>query len=131
DTSAFGDPLGEIPRLGVTFFQADSAMREIARKLKTHITHLNFFEGRVASGDIFVSDSVIANKIISHFGKVCAVEMEGAAIAHVAYLNQIPYLIIRGISDQANGDAPLSYDQFLLTAAQNMSLVVEEFIKIW
>ncbi|MGL4983015.1 MAG: 5'-methylthioadenosine/adenosylhomocysteine nucleosidase [Treponemataceae bacterium] len=131
DTTAFGDPLGEIPQLGITFFKADDSMLKVARKITSTITNLNFFEGRVASGDMFVADPLVSKKIIDHFGEVCAVEMEGAAIAHVAYLNAIPYLIIRGISDSANGDAPLSYENFLLIAAKNMSLVVESFVKMW
>lgn len=129
DTTVFGDPLGEISRLGITFFNADSKMIETAKKSAENISGLTIKEGRIASGDQFVAGGAIADRIKENFGEVSAVEMEGAAMAQVAYLNEIPFVILRSISDKANGEADLSYEEFLPIAAKNASALVEEFIK--
>ena len=57
--------------------------------------------------------------------------MEGASMAQVAYLNNVPYVILRSISDKADGGADLSYEEFLPLAAHNASALVEEFIKLY
>lgn len=131
DTTVFGDPLGEISRLGVTFFEADKDMIAIAKKAAKSIDKINIKEGRIASGDQFVAGGEVADKIIENFGEVQAVEMEGASMAQVAYLNEIPYVILRAISDKADGSAELSYEEFLPIAAKNASTLLEEFIKLY
>ena len=131
DTTVFGDPLGEISRLGVTFFEADQDMIEIAKEASKNVPEVTVKEGRIASGDQFVAGGEIAERIKSNFGEVSAVEMEGAAMAQVAYLNEVPYVILRSISDKANGEAELSYEEFLPIAAKNASKMVEEFIKLY
>ena len=85
DTTVFGDPLGEISRLGVTFFEADQDMIEIAKEASKNVPEVTVKEGRIASGDQFVAGGEIAERIKSNFGEVSAVEMEGAEIgrAHV------------------------------------------------
>lgn len=128
DTTVFGSPLGEISRLGITFFEADKDMVEIAKKSAGNISGINIKEGRVASGDQFVAGGVIADRIKENFGEVSAVEMEGASMAQVAYLNNIPFVILRSISDKADGGADLSYEEFLPIAAKNASDLLEEFI---
>ena len=57
--------------------------------------------------------------------------MEGASMAQVAYLNKVPFVILRSISDKANGEADLSYEEFLPIAAKNASTLLEEFIKLY
>ena len=131
DTSAVGDPVGEISRLGITYFEADSKLIEVAKKASENVDGLIVKEGTVASGDQFVAGGDAAKKIIENFGEVEAVEMEGAAMAQVAHLNEVPYLIVRSISDKADGGAELSYEEFLPLAAKNSSLFVEEFVKLY
>ncbi|WP_195263493.1 MULTISPECIES: 5'-methylthioadenosine/adenosylhomocysteine nucleosidase [unclassified Clostridium] len=131
DTTVFGDPLGEISRLGITFFEADKDMIEIAKKASENVSGIHIKEGRIASGDQFVAGGAIADRIKENFGEVSAVEMEGASMAQVAYLNNIPFVILRSISDKADGGADLSYEEFLPIAAKNASALVEEFIKIY
>lgn len=131
DTTVFGDPLGEISRLGITFFEADKNMIEVAKNAALNITDLTIKEGRIASGDQFVAGGETADRIKENFGNVSAVEMEGASMAHVAYLNEIPFVILRSISDKADGSADLSYEEFLPIAAKNASALVEEFIKLY
>ena len=131
DTTVFGDPLGTIPRLGVTFFEADKALMTLAEQAAKNLSFegVSLFKGRVASGDQFVAGGELKDRIQSHFAP-SAVEMEGASIAHVAYLNQVPYVIIRAISDKADGSADLSYEEFLPLAAKHASALLEEMVKL-
>lgn len=131
DTTVFGDPLGAIPRLGVTFFEADQALMNLAEKAAKSLNFegVSIFRGRVASGDQFVAGGELKDRIQSNFAP-SAVEMEGASIAHVAYLNEVPYVIIRAISDKADGSADLSYEEFLPLAAKHASLLLEEMVKL-
>ena len=131
DTTVFGDPLGEISRLGITFFQADKELVEVAKKAAENIDGLVIKEGRIASGDQFVAAGAVVERIKENFGNVSAVEMEGAAMAQTAYLNEIPYVVLRAISDKADGSADLSYEEFLPIAAKNASSMVEEFVKLY
>lgn len=131
DTTVFGDPLGCIPRLGVTFFEAEKSLIELAEKAATNLNFegVSLFKGRIASGDQFIAGGPVQERIKTHFAPY-AVEMEGASIAHVAYLNQVPYVIIRAISDKADGGAELSYDEFLPLAAKHASSLLEEMVKL-
>lgn len=129
DTTVFGDPLGKISRLGITFFEADKDMIETAKKSAENVSNITIKEGRIASGDQFVAGGALAERIKDNFGDVSAVEMEGASMAQVAYLNNIPFVILRSISDKADGGADLSYEEFLPIAAKNASDLVVEFIK--
>lgn len=131
DTTVFGDPLGAIPRLGVTFFEADKVLMNLAEKAAASLNFegVSIFRGRVASGDQFVAGGELKDRIWSNF-EPSAVEMEGASIAHVAYLNKVPYVIIRAISDKADGSADLSYEEFLPLAAKHASLLLEAMVKL-
>lgn len=131
DVTALGEPLGEISRLGVTYFKADDKLINLCEKASKEINleKSNVVKGRIASGDQFIAGGDLEEKIRTNFDPF-AVEMEGAAIAHVAYLNEIPYVIIRAVSDNADGKAELSYPEFLPIAAKNASLLLEEIIKL-
>ena len=76
------------------------------------------FEGRIASGDQFIASQDVKDRIVANFD-AWAVEMEGAAIAHAAYLNNVPFLVIRAISDKADGSAQMDYPTFEAQAAQH------------
>ena len=79
--------------------------------------------GRIATGDIFVEDEALRNSIIERTHPDC-VEMEGAAIALVAYSNGIPCLVIRSMSDNANGDAGMSFDTFEKISADHSATLL-------
>ena len=86
-------------------FGSDDALRSLAVKVCREVNpDIQVFEGRIASGDQFVADQGVKDVIVSEFGAY-AVEMEGAAIAHAAYLNHVPCLVVRAISDKADGSA--------------------------
>ena len=84
--------------------------------------------GTIASGDIFCTDVSMKNKIYSKFDADC-VEMEGAAIAQVCYLDEIPFIIIRSISDSPNGKNAIVFDEFVKLAAKRCANILLEFIK--
>ena len=85
--------------------------------------------GRIATGDIFVDDEALRNSIIERTHPDC-VEMEGAAIALVAYSNQIPCLVIRSMSDNANGDAGMSFDTFEKIAADHSAKLLLSMLEL-
>lgn len=131
DTTPVGGAIGEISRLGITFFEADDHLIEVANQVANNLSTVTIKEGVVASGDQFVAGGEVAARIKDNFGEVSAVEMEGASMAHVAYLNEVPFVIIRSISDKADGGADLSYEEFLPIAAKNSSDFVLEFVKLY
>ena len=129
DLTAFGRPMGELPELPV-FIPADE---NLVNKAKDILHKMNIHEnvGLIVSGDQFIAGGAVAERIKENFGNVSAVEMEGAAMAQTAYLNEIPYVVLRAISDKADGSADLSYEEFLPIAAKNASSMVEEFVKLY
>ena len=119
DAVSFGYEPGQIPGMDTFSFAADKKLIELAKKCCREVcTDINVFCGRIVSGDKFVSDSRTKEKIHDMFGGLCT-EMEGAAIAQTAYLNKIPFLIIRAISDKADDSAHLDYPTFEKKAIKN------------
>lgn len=128
DATVFGYQLGEVPQLGTVSFPADEKMAELAKKVCNQVnSEIKVFSGRVVSGDQFICDKEVKDKIISNFQALCT-EMEGAAIAQAAYLNQIPFVILRAISDKADNSAEMDYPTFEKKAAEHCAKLVEEFI---
>lgn len=112
DAREFGYPLGQIPRMETLAFEADENLRKLAKEVCEEVNpDIQVFEGRVASGDQFVADKETKERIIENTQAYCT-EMEGAAIGQAAYLNKIPYLVIRAISDKADDSAHVDYPTF-------------------
>lgn len=126
DAVAFGYPLGQIPRMDTLSFEADARLREIAKEACEKVNpEIKVFEGRVVSGDQFVSDKDKKKWLVDNFAGSCT-EMEGAAIAHAAYLNKVPFLIIRAISDKADDSASMDYPAFEAKAIEHsVKLILE------
>ena len=112
DTSALGDPLGQIPRMDTFAFPADKELvqKAVAANEEANLD-IKTFTGRIVSGDQFISSAETKEKLVKHFQGKCA-EMEGAAIAHAAYLNKVPCVIIRAISDKADHSSEMDYPTF-------------------
>ena len=128
DVSALGYPLGEVPQMGRLEFPADSRMMELAKTSCERVCDdIHAIYGRVVSGDQFISDGEVKDKLITVFHGDCA-EMEGASIAHGAYLNGLPFVIIRAISDKADGSAQMDYPQFEKAAAEHSAKLVEDMV---
>lgn len=112
DATGFGYPLGHIPQMDRSVFEGDKRMIEAARECCARvIPEVGVHVGRVLSGDQFVSDIVKKAWLTETFDGYCT-EMEGAAIAQTAFLNGIPFLIIRAISDKADDSAEMDYEVF-------------------
>lgn len=127
DVSSFGYKIGDIPRMDTSIFYSDRMMMasilENGRKLGYRISY-----GNISSGDQFIG-SLKQKERISELFSSDAVEMESAAIAHVCYLNEIPFVIVRAISDKANGDAPETYSEFEKDAAKKSALLILATLK--
>jgi len=112
DTSVFGDPLGQVPRMDTFSFPADPVLIEKAVAANQEANpDIRTFTGRIVSGDQFVSSKEVKEKLVNVFQGRCT-EMEGAAIAHAAYLNKVSCVIIRAISDKADNSAEMDYPTF-------------------
>ena len=112
DATNFGYPAGQIPRMDVLSFPADPKLLALAKECCGRVNpEIHTYEGRVVSGDQFISDQKKKDWLIETFHGYCT-EMEGAAIAQAAYLNGIPFLIIRAISDKADDSANMDYQEF-------------------
>lgn len=128
DTSAFGDPVGVIPRMDCSTFKADENLIKIAETACTEVlSGINVFTGRVLSGDQFISGREKKDWLVENFAGYCT-EMEGAAIAHAAYLNNVPFLIIRAISDKADDSAHMDYPAFETMAIDNSVKLLKAMI---
>ena len=129
DATAFGYDLSVIPRMEESVFKGDTDLIELAKKVcEENLEGINVFTGRVVSGDQFISDKNKKNQLIENFKGDCT-EMEGAAIAHAAYLNNIPFLIIRAISDKADDSAEMDYPEFEAMAIQNSVKILKAMVE--
>lgn len=127
DITAFGHTKGYITGIGDRI----NADKELLIRIKESIKHLedknyNVETGVIASGDIFCTDIAMKNKIYTKFDAKC-VEMEGAAIAQVCYLDNIPFLVIRSISDTPNGENAMVYEKFIKLASKRCANILRQF----
>jgi adenosylhomocysteine nucleosidase len=119
DATGFGYEAGVIPRMEQSIFKADMTLLTKAEEVcEAVLPEMGVHTGRIVSGDQFISDSAKKEWLVSTFGGYCT-EMEGAAIAQAAYLNRIPFLIIRAISDKADHSAEMAYAEFEELAIRN------------
>jgi len=123
DVTPFNYEKGQIPNVG-KFIESDEYLVNLARDI---ITDSKVHTGVIASGDIFVNDPKMSNKINTKFNALCC-EMEGASIAQVCYLSHIPFLVIRSISDSVNGTNELTYDDFLLLSSKMVAKFMKELL---
>lgn len=129
DAGAFGYRKGQIPQLPVFSFQADEKLRRLAVESCHEVNpEIQVFEGRIASGDQFICEKEKKDDISGEFSAY-AVEMEGAAIGQAACLNEVPFLIIRAISDKADGSARMDYDVFEKAAIEHSVRLTQRMIE--
>lgn len=130
DTTELGDPKGQI------WFNDERrieipADKNVVEKLKAACEKLSdtaIFEGRIASGDSFIATHEKREEIANSFSAI-ACEMEGASVAQVCYRNEIPYAILRCISDDFTGETEIEYFKFKNIAAEKSIKVILEFLK--
>ena len=128
DCNAFGYPMGKIPGMDVIAFPADQAMMDYAFAAAEAVNPGHTKIGRVASGDQFVAEKALKNRIIQRTQGLCT-EMEGAAIAQTAYRNAVPFVILRAISDKADDSAEMDYPTFERIAAHCCAQVAKNLAK--
>ena len=129
DATGFGYPLGVIPQMNTSVFTADEDLRQLAVTTCQRVNpDIHVYEGRVVSGDQFISDQERKNVILEEFQGYCT-EMEGAAIAQAAYLNHIPFVIIRAISDKADGSATMDYSEFEAKAVEHVVKLMDGMLR--
>ncbi len=125
DAVNFGYEPGQIPQMDVFSFEADRELADRAEKVCQEVNpDIKVFRGRVVSGDQFIADKAVKERITNLFHGYCT-EMEGAAIAQTAYLNKIPFVIIRAISDKADDSASEDYPTFEKKAVAHSVRLVE------
>ena len=130
DVRVFGYQLGEVPQMGCREFKADKALIDAAAASCREVNpDIHVAIGRILSGDQFISDKEKKEYLITEFQGDCT-EMEGAAVAHSAYLNKIPFVIIRAISDKADDSAEMDYPAFEKAAAMHSAKLVEHMITL-
>lgn len=112
---------GEIPFTDHRFFETDRALRR--RALEVSLSDHTIVKGRVLTGDTFVEEEAYREKIREELDGDC-VEMEGAAVGQVCTKNDVPYLVVRAISDRADGTTDVDFEAFLQEAAYSSSRIV-------
>lgn len=128
DARSFGYERGQIPRMDVQAFPADEELIALAKaSCEAVCPEIGVFVGRVVTGDQFIADRSVKEGIASWTGGYCT-EMEGAAIAQAAYLNHVPFVIVRAISDKADDSASMDYPTFERQAIANSVKLVEDFV---
>lgn len=127
DATEFGDKYGQIPRLDTFDFKCDAMLIDSAQRACRDIINHKTFIGRIATGDQFVADIEKIKWLKSEFDAI-ACEMEGGSIAQVCYLNSIPFVVIRCISDNANIGAHMDYEKFVPIAVQNSIHILKNML---
>ncbi len=122
EVTAFDYEVGKVPGMDVTAFPADEAMIKLAYAAAEAVNAGHTKIGRVATGDQFVCEKRQKEQIIAVTSGLCT-EMEGAAIAHTAYRNGVPFVILRAISDKADDSAEMDYPTFERIAAHRCAEV--------
>ena len=131
DVRAFGYEKGQIPQMDNSIFKADERLVNAAYEFSLEQVKdkgFNIVKGRIATGDIFISSKELKEELDNDFKAYCG-EMEGGAIAHVCSLNNIPFVIIRAMSDKADGSADVTYDEFVVEAAENSKDIVLKMLR--
>lgn len=123
NTTALGDPRGLLSGINVIKIKTDARLTKALCEA-TAKEELNGIVGTVASGDLFVSDAHVKEKLVREFDAV-ACEMEGAAIGHVAFVNGVPFAVLRAISDGGDG---MEFSEFVGLAAKISVALTKEFL---
>lgn len=123
DVTAFGYEIGQVPRLPAAY-ESDNALVAAAEQAAQAFAGAAVTQGLVVSGDQFVHSSEHVAAIRQNFDGVCAVEMEAAAIAQTCHQLNVPFVVVRAVSDSADEKADVSFEEFLKTAAVSSAEMV-------
>lgn len=129
DITAFGHEKGYITDIGKKFYSDENLINkayEVMKQMnnKDYTIHI----GNIASGDVFLTNLKEAKYLVEEFNSDC-VEMEGSAIAQVCYLEKVPFICIRSISDTPNGNNNIEFDKYLQMASKRCAEFLAQFLK--
>ncbi len=128
DTSPIGDPVGLVSKLNLIELPCDADLRARLVQAASTLKDARVHEGIIATGDQFISNGDVRQRIHALFGAK-AVEMEGGAVAHACYMHGVPCGVLRSISDKANGESEMDYPTFVQLAASHSTQVVEQLLR--
>jgi adenosylhomocysteine nucleosidase len=129
DVTALGFPPGVIPYEESSEWPADAELVRLAAEAgEKAAPELRIMTGKILSGDQFVADREKVRRLRETFGGACT-EMEGAAVAQVCALNNVPYVVIRSMSDKADGSASVNFAEFTVEAANRSYAIVNEMLR--
>ena len=127
DITAFNHAKGFVPGVGESV-STDEYLLQVANKVFEE-ENINYLKGIIASGDIFCTETWMSEKINKKFNALC-VEMEGASIAQVCFLSNIPLLVIRSVSDIPNNDNVVTYEEFLNSSCKIVAAAMSKILKL-
>jgi adenosylhomocysteine nucleosidase len=128
DVTAFGYEIGQVPQLPASF-KADEHLMKLAEDAVHEIGEHQAATGLIATGDIFMHDPAKVEQVRIHFPQMKACEMEAAAVAQVCHQFEVPFVVIRALSDIAGKESSISFDEFLPIAAKHSTQVVLNVIE--
>ena len=129
DVTGLGYPAGQIPSLNSIKIPCDKGMVD-ALERAVRAQERNYRLGTIATGDLFIHTQERRAFIVDHFDAIAG-EMEGGAIGQVCYLNHVPFVVLRTMSDDASGNAPASFETFAGEAAVLACAIVRKFVAEW
>lgn len=128
DVTALGYARSVIPYQDVSDWAADPALSAAAQAAGDKLYPGHVKAGKVLSGDQFIADRQLVLRLREELGGAC-VEMEGASVAQVCAMNKVPYVVIRSISDKADGSADVNFAEFTVTASNRSFAIVDEMLQ--
>lgn len=127
DVTPLGFAKGVIPFQEVSDFPADPSLITLAQRAGEALFPNRTLVGKIVSGDQFIASREKVKELYEQFQGACA-EMEGAAVAQVCFANGVPFVIIRSMSDKADGSASVTYQEFVVTAANNSYSMLDQML---
>lgn len=123
DVTVFGYEMGQVPQMPAAF-RSDAALMEMAQKAVEEVGEHAYAVGLIATGDSFMNDAERVEQVRGYFPDMKAAEMEAAAVAQVCHQFEVPFVVIRALSDIAGKESNVSFDEFLPTAAKHSTQIV-------
>ena len=127
DTSPIGDPVGFLSGIKMIEIPCDKNLGKLFTEACRE-ENINTVSGVIATGDQFIATKEQKERITATFDNTIACEMEGGSIGHTAYVNNVPFLVVRAISDNADGGAPSDFGAFVRTSTENNIKVLTKVI---
>jgi len=128
DVTGFGYEMGQVPGLPSAFLSDKGLVEKVESVLQT--SKARYFKGQVVTGDAFVHRLEQLEQIKGNFPEAIALEMEAAAIAHVCHAQEVPFVVVRALSDIAGKKSEISFEAFLPQAAEASSRMVSALMKV-